>query len=365
MTKQNPNTVTTESPVNRGVTCETHSVADLIVNATLASTLADQSAQFPVFRTRRYSLRAALDVSLENLATSLPWRAVRIDETTLVMVSDGLLLEFRGADSRRYASLWCQIWAASLELATQVVHALDELLAGSLSESQMFSLDWYFLSPRGMLLSTGLEEMIGEPVSDLAYPCIQEGVAVFIDRYLASEETVLVLQGPPGTGKTHLIRQILGTMSRGNARGAKVMYTGDSRAMDSDEIFIEFISGDHDAFVVEDADQILKTRSGGNETLHRFLAIADGVVRAQGRKIIFSTNLPNLGDLDDALVRPGRCFARICVRRLTLEEALRLLDVLSRGSSKAHDALKAAGVQSFSLAEIYRFHSDLQRKTAG
>jgi ATP-dependent 26S proteasome regulatory subunit len=27
------------------------------------------------------------------------------------------------------------------------------------------------------------------------------------------------------------------------------------------------------------------------------------------RKIIFSTNLPNVGDLDDALVRPGRCFA--------------------------------------------------------
>jgi hypothetical protein len=29
------------------------------------------------------------------------------------------------------------------------------------------------------------------------------------------------------------------------------------------------------------------------------------VVRSQGRKIIFSTNLPNVGDLDEALIRPG------------------------------------------------------------
>src|SRR5262249_34045658 len=77
----------------------------------------------------------------------------------------------------------------------------------------------------------------------------------------------------------------------------------------------------HDAFIVEDADHLLKPRAEGNENLHRFLTIADGVVRAQGRKVIFSTNLPNLGDLDDALVRPGRCFPRIYVRNLTVAEA--------------------------------------------
>ena len=33
---------------------------------------------------------------------------------------------------------------------------------------------------------------------------------------------------------------------------------------------------------------MLLSRASGNEHLHRFLAIADGVVRAQGRKIVFS-----------------------------------------------------------------------------
>jgi len=46
------------------------------------------------------------------------------------------------------------------------------------------------------------------------------------------------------------------------------------------------------------------------------LAVADGVVRAQGRKIIFTTNLPNIGDIDEALVRPGRCFATVRTRAL-------------------------------------------------
>jgi len=81
----------------------------------------------------------------------------------------------------------------------------------------------------------------------------------------------------------------------------------------------------HDAEIVrswlspEDADHVLKPRADGNEHLHRFLTIADGVVRAQGRKIIFSTNLPNVGDLDDALIRPGRCYARLNIRTLTPE----------------------------------------------
>lgn len=46
-------------------------------------------------------------------------------------------------------------------------------------------------------------------------------------------------------------------------------------------------------------------------------AVADGVVRAQGRKMIFTTNLPNLSDIDEALLRPGRCFASVRVRALS------------------------------------------------
>jgi hypothetical protein len=44
---------------------------------------------------------------------------------------------------------------------------------------------------------------------------------------------------------------------------------------------LRFITGSQHTFVVEDADHLLRPRAKGNENLHRFLAIADGVVRSQ------------------------------------------------------------------------------------
>lgn len=193
---------------------------------------------------------------------------------------------------------------------------------------------------------------------DEAYPALGEPVCEFIQRYLRSSETVLILQGPPGTGKTRLVRSILGAMSRRKGDSAQVMYTADKRALENDEIFIDFITGVHDAFVIEDADHMLMARSNGNHDLHRFLAIADGVVRAQGRKIIFTTNLPNIRDLDDALLRPGRCFAVVHTRLLGGEEIWRLVarlcgsDLERQGTARA--GLSEAATRAVSVAQIYR-----------
>ena len=69
---------------------------------------------------------------------------------------------------------------------------------------------------------------------------------------------------------------------------------------------MDFITGLHDAFVIEDADHLLQPRTDGNRNLHRFLMVADGMAGARTEpKIIFTTNLPNIGSIDDALLRPG------------------------------------------------------------
>ena len=154
-----------------------------------------------------------------------------------------------------------------------------------------------------------------------------------------------------------MIRAILGEISRRKDGEAQALYTGDMKALTNDQIFVKFITGWDDAFVVEDADHLLKPRCDGNEHLHRFLTIADGVVRAQGRKIIFSTNLPNVGDLDEALIRPGRCFARVHVRALTADEARKLAIKVADGDpAKLDRAGKAfaAGNRSHSLASVYQ-----------
>ena len=149
---------------------------------------------------------------------------------------------------------------------------------------------------------------------------------------------------------------MLGAMSRRKGDSAKVLYTADRRTLENDEIFIEFITGDHDAFVIEDADHILTPRADGNDNVHRFLTVADGVVRALGRKIIFTTNLPNVGDIDEALIRPGRCFGVVRTRNLDRAEARRLLEKVC---ACPEDAVKAAAalphdVRSLSLASVFR-----------
>jgi ATP-dependent 26S proteasome regulatory subunit len=128
--------------------------------------------------------------------------------------------------------------------------------------------------------------------------------------------------------------------------------------LEGDEIFVDFITGLHDAFIIEDADHLLQPRSDGNRNLHRFLMIADGVVRAQNRKIIFTTNLPNIGSIDEALLRPGRCFATIQMRPLTVKESDAVLSRLLPGNpdavDRAREALLATGRNGSSPAAIYR-----------
>ena len=189
---------------------------------------------------------------------------------------------------------------------------------------QMFVVDWQFCNARGVLLSTSFDEIADDSLLDEAYPSLGMPIADFIDRFLDARETVLILQGPPGGGKTRLVRAVLAAMSKRKGDSAKVMYTADKKALENDEIFVDFITGSHDAFVIEDADHLLKARTSGNFELHRFLGIADGVVRAQSRKVIFTTNLPNINDIDDALLRPGRCFAVKNLRSLEIAEAQRL-----------------------------------------
>ncbi|MGC1521797.1 MAG: ATP-binding protein [Steroidobacteraceae bacterium] len=257
-----------------------------------------------------------------------------------------------------YCSCTFNVWAASKELADQTRAMLLRVLGPCRVRDQMFVIDWQFCNSRGTLVSTSFDEIADDVVLDEAYPHLGGPVVQFIERYLSASETVLILLGPPGMGKTRLVRAILGAMSRRKQDSAMAMYTADKTALEGDEIFVDFITGLHDAFVIEDADHLLQPRTDGNRNLHRFLMIADGVVRAQNRKIIFTTNLPNIGSIDEALLRPGRCFATIQMRPLTVKESAAVLSRLLPGNpdavDRAREALMATGRNGSSLAAIYR-----------
>jgi hypothetical protein len=332
--------------------------ADTLLKLRVLQAFDHGAVRYPIHRTVRCASRRPLDELFDDLALQSHLAAQRLDSGSLLLDGAGVFVSARGRRKTDYSSCTFDIWSESHAQLDDIRAILLGIVGKQLVRHEMFTIDWHFSSGQSGLCSASFDEMEDPALLDEAYPMLGQPVSAFIGRYLAAPETVLILQGPPGTGKTRLVRAILAAMSHRKGDAAKVLYTADKRTLENDEIFVEFITGAHDAFVIEDADHILKARSDGNHDLHRFLAVADGVVRAQGRKILFTTNLPNVGDIDEALLRPGRCFAAVRTRALERAEADSLLARLSKENvsldGRTFTDLLPSESRSITLAALYR-----------
>ena len=193
------------------------------------------------------------------------------------------------------------------------------------------------------------------PVAEM-YPFLNgESLESYYDRYMSSSANILLLIGPPGTGKTTFIR---GLLAHSNS---SAMVTYDAGILEKDGFFARFIEDDASIMVLEDSDAFLKSRSDGNTMMHRFLNVGDGLVTTKGKKMVFSTNLPSIRDIDSALVRPGRCFDILTFDTLNVEQANKLattlgvnLPVKSRGKE----------MEPYSIAEVFneQTHKPKERK---
>lgn len=348
----------TDSTFTSGINHDTWNFSQLIIKSRFADALAQGISRYPIHRQFRYAARMEIEKLFDNIALDAAWRAQRVNSFQMLLDADAFFVSAVGGKTGDYTTCVFNVWADSIAQAEKIEKALLVHVEPVRITEPMFSINWNFLTSKNELANAEIEELANDRLYDEAYPFLEKGVSHFIRQFLSASESVLVLQGLPGTGKTRLIRAILGEISRQKEDKARALYTGDMKALASDEIFVKFITGWDDAFVIEDADHLLKPRSHGNEHLHKFLSIADGVVRSQGRKIIFSTNLPNVSDLDDALIRPGRCFARISFQKLSLEEAQRLADRLCKDQElpgiDIETAIPDANKKRYALADIYK-----------
>jgi hypothetical protein len=187
------------------------------------------------------------------------------------------------------------------------------------------------------------------PVEEM-YPFLKgESLGDYYDRYMESSANILLLIGPPGTGKTTFIRGLLAH------RNASAIVTYDAQILEKDGFFARFIEDDTQVMVLEDSDAFLKSRSDGNTMMHRFLNVGDGLVTTKGKKMIFSTNLPSIRDIDSALIRPGRCFDIVTFDALNYADAKKLGDKLGVDVD--------AGASSFSIAEVFNKQSEFSQKS--
>jgi len=182
------------------------------------------------------------------------------------------------------------------------------------------------------------------PVAEM-YPFLKgESLEDYYDRYMNSSANILLLIGPPGTGKTTFIRGLLAH------RNCSAIVTYDAGILEKDGFFARFIEDDAEVMVLEDSDAFLKSRSDGNTMMHRFLNVGDGLVTTKGKKMIFSTNLPSIRDIDSALVRPGRCFDILSFDNLKVEQAQALADKLE---VKLPVRPRGKEAERYTIAEVF------------
>src|SRR5260370_3790037 len=138
------------------------------------------------------------------------------------------------------------------------------------------------------------------PVHDSYYPWLGEPVASYFARYLKDGASVLFIMGEPGTGKTSLLRHFI------YQNQLKAVITYEEKLLNTDEMFVNFLSmGDDAVMVIEDAESLVNAREvgGGTTLITRFLNAPESLVRLATLETIFPSNQNALPALDPAPIR--------------------------------------------------------------
>jgi hypothetical protein len=205
-------------------------------------------------------------------------------------------------------------------------------------------LDWgCMVNNRAQFFS--MEEDLDDIFYHESYPYID--IKSLCKEFLNSLSPILILLGPPGTGKTRLIRYILRYIASLKENIVRCIFSSDQQIIEDGYIFTRFLTGQYDTLILEDIDFHLTPRTDGNTAMYHLLNISNGVASnyMKYKKIILTTNLPNVNNIDDALLRPGRCFDIIKMRSLDKDESSILLKLLGKEAKLEN--------KSYPISEIY------------
>lgn len=178
-----------------------------------------------------------------------------------------------------------------------------------------------------------------------------------------SNGRIVVLDGVPGTGKTYLVRAMVhdvrDTMFIVMPQGMVEALVGPSMI----PLLLSLRAGNSKSrivFILEDADDALVPRDGGNvHLISALLNFGDGFLgQALDVRIIATTNQP-ADKIDPAVKRPGRLIEHIHVGPLSQQEAQQVLRslnpnaVLPARHERSFGFSDAPVSSTYTLAEVY------------
>jgi len=230
---------------------------------------------------------------------------------------------------------------------TKMIEFFDETFRSSAAK-----ISWYFVSRDGVD-SVGLYLPDVLPIFPEYYPWLEEGPTEYFRGYLKSTSPILFLSGDPGSGKTSYIRAMINEFNLNTFVGY------DQKLFTSDTMFIEFLTSPiADILVLEDSESLVYPRKSENNTLiSRLLNVSDGLLKLPRKKIVFTTNDAGFTNVDDALLRPGRCYDSKEFRPLTFEEA--------KKAAKKANVTEPKKDQDYTLAALFHQQQKVRKTKVG
>lgn len=317
-----------------------------------------------VMTTLSYSLKSSLKSVMSRIDATLSadasgWTVIdtglskqlfyRRTESLMIMI------QFPGDSHFDYFAESAGTWEFKLFGVVGNVQMAVDTLNSLFRDEQAPSVRWHYVGAHGGTYEDiSLTPEDRRDTRDSFYPWLEGGVESYLQRYTNSTAPILLMAGPPGSGKTTLLRHFL---FRYQTMGYRAHISYDERILNSDSVFIEFITDRKPSvLIVEDADVLLTSReSDANKMISRFLNVSDGLIPLHHKKIVFTTNLSDFQRIDSALTRPGRCFDFMKCRALTAAEAEVVANEIGR---------PALGREA-TLAEIFNQKSNIESPRMG
>ena len=169
-----------------------------------------------------------------------------------------------------------------------------------------------------------------------------------IDALKHNNNGLILLHGLPGSGKTNYIRYLISQNAKNDSDRNIIYIPPDMASIISAPEFIGFsIENKNSIIIIEDAENILKKRDGGNsQAVANLLNISDGLLGDCLNFTIICTFNCEESEIDEALLREGRLIGKYHFDKLSVEKSNNLIKKLEI------DSLKTTNVP-MTLAEIY------------